>query len=121
MNDEPGLPADRALLAETRDSLVERWHVRPDTEGDWGVLLEALAERILGLLRDNPDRLFSALYVLDISERVYREAMTAPTLQDKALALAKAILDRETQKIATRRKYANPAQAPELEGPGMPL
>ena len=82
---------DTGLLADTRDALVERWHVRPDTEGDWEILLEALRERIFGLLRDNPDRLYSALYVLDISERVTREAMAAPTMQDKAVALARAI------------------------------
>lgn len=114
---EPTPTDDTGLLADTRDALVERWHVRPDAESNWDILLEALAERILGLLRDNPDRLFSALYVLDISERVSREAMTAPTIQDKAKALAKAILDRETQKIATRRKYAARQSAPEITGP----
>ena len=114
---EPTPPADTSLLADTRDALVERWNVRPDAESDWEILLEALAERILGLLRDNPDKLFSALYVLDISERITREAMAAPTIQDKAAALAKAILDRETQKIATRRKYATRRSAPEITGP----
>ena len=109
---------DTGLLADTRDALVERWHVRPDAGGDWEILLEALAERILGLLRDNPDRLYSALYVLDISERVTREAMAAPTMQGKALAMAKAILDRETQNIATRRRYAAAPQVPDIEGPG---
>ncbi len=108
---------DAGLYADTRDALVERWHVRSDAGGDWDVLLEALAGRILGLLRDNPDRLYSALYVLDISERVTREAMAAPTMQDKSAALAKAILDRETQKIATRRKYSAPPPLPEMERP----
>ena len=108
---------DTGLLADTRDALVESWNVRPDAESDWDVLLAALAERILGLLRDNPDKLFSALYILDISECVSREAMTAPTIQDKAAALAKAILDRETEKIATRRRYAARPPAPEITGP----
>ncbi len=105
------------LLADTRKVLLECWQVRANAERDWDILLEALAERILGLLRDNPDRLFSALYVLDISERVCREAMTAPTISDKAAALAKAILDRETEKIATRRRYAAMPRVPEIEGP----
>ncbi len=118
MND-PKSPDDSGLLADTRRELVEQWQVHPDTDSDWDVLLEALSERILGLLRDNPDRLFGALYVLDISERVTREAMTAPTMTDKALALAKAILDRETQKMATRRKYAASTPVPEIEGPGL--
>jgi hypothetical protein len=111
---------DIGLLADTRDVLVERWHVKSDAGSDWNILLEALAERILGLLRDNPDRLYSALYVLDISEKVTREAMNAPSMQDKACALAKAILDRETQKIATRRKYSAPSQPVEIEGPDQP-
>jgi len=114
---EPTSPGDTGLLADTRDALVERWQVHSDAGSDWDILLEALAERILGLLRDNPDRLLSALYVLDISERVYREAMGAPTMPDKAVTLAKAILDRETQKIATRRKYAAQQPAPEITGP----
>ena len=108
---------DTGLLADTRDALVERWQVRPDAGSDWDILLEALAERLLGLLRDNPDRLFSALYVLDISERVSREAMGAPTMPGKAQALAKAILNRETEKIATRRKYAARPSVPEIGGP----
>jgi len=107
---------DSGLLADTHGALVERWHVRQDAGTDWNVLLEALAERILGLLRDNPDRLFSALYVLDISERITREALTAATLQEKSVALAVAILERETQKIATRRKYASAPR--EIEGAG---
>ncbi len=110
---------DTKLLADTRDALVERWNVRPDAGGDWDILLEALAERILGLLQNNPGRLFSALYVLDISERVSSEAMAAHKMPDQARALAKAILDRETQKIATRRRYAAPQQPPEIEGPGL--
>lgn len=102
-------PKDAPLL-ETQTALVANWDVVPVGEAEddlnWQLLVEALAERIGWLLRHNLDKLMSALYRLDVPERRYREAMGLASTEAKAVALAEAILDRETEKIAMRRKYA---------------
>lgn len=114
---DSGMPGDKSLIAATRDALVERWQVRhgEGADSDWEVLLAALTERILDLLVNNPNKLMTSLYVLDIAEHVYRAAMGLDTMEARAAALARAILDRESRKIASRRKYANPAPEAELE------
>jgi len=104
-------PAPPGELLETQEVLVADWGVVPLAEAEedlnWRLLLEALAERIAWLLRSNPDKLVNAMYVLDIPEARYGQAMREPTTEAKALSLAQAILERESEKIAMRRKYAN--------------
>lgn len=94
----------------TSDVLVASWQITPPTESagpsDWAVLLAALEERILDLLIRKPDRLMSALYILDISEKRFAQAMDQPTMEDRAHDLAHAVLERESEKIRTRREYA---------------
>lgn len=95
-------------LAEAQALLVREWQIAP-REGvrlDYALLLEELQERVLYLLRYNPQKLMTAIYILDVSERRYAVAMDQPTMEDRAWDLARAILERETEKIATRRKYA---------------
>jgi hypothetical protein len=98
-------------LLETQQVLVANWGVVPVRQAEedlnWNLLLEALAERIVWLLRHDSAKLVNAMYVLDISEGRYANAMGEPTTEAKSLALARAILERESEKIAMRRKYAN--------------
>ncbi len=101
-------------LEATCAVLKDQWSVRPpavaDADLNWELLIEALAERIAILLEENPRKLLTALYVLDIAEWRFKEAMTGPTLQARARSLAQTILERETEKIRTRRKYAGQAR-----------
>ncbi len=98
-------------LLETRRVLVADWGIEtvPGTgeEANWKLLLEALAHRVAWLLRHNPGKLVNAMYVLDISEARYEHAMGESTTEAKALALAQVILERESEKIVQRRKYAS--------------
>lgn len=94
-------------LAEARDILAAQWAAPlPKTNLNRAQLLDALEERILELLETNQDKLMSTLYILDIAEARYNAAMGQPVLQAQARALAEAVFDRETEKIALRRKYA---------------
>lgn len=102
---------EHGLIAATSRALEANWHVELGGLSPFDLnrqlLLEALSERILDLLRNRPEKLLSALYILDIGEMTYREAMEQDTMQDRAWALAVAVYDRETEKIQMRERYAN--------------
>jgi hypothetical protein len=98
-----------ATLEEARRELVAGWDIvipTVDVHTTYNVLLHALEERIFDLLQHNPRKLTSTLYILDISERRYLQALDQPTMQDRAHDLARAVLERETEKIAMRQRYA---------------
>lgn len=96
-------------LVEIRQALVAQWGiVAASGPDDWEVLLEALTQRVGHLLLHNPNKLLTALYILDISEKRYLQALDQPTHLDRAHDLARAILERETEKIRTRQRYGKP-------------
>lgn len=101
-------PEDPLRLGELRSAFPEE-HAGPssaDEEANWRLLVEAMAGRVLAMLRDRPQKLFSALYMLDVPERACREALAAGTLEEQARSLAELILLREAEKEASRRRYA---------------
>lgn len=101
---------EHGLIAATGRALETNWQVELGGVSPFDLnrqlLLEALSERILELLRNRPEKLLSALYILDIGELAYRQAMEQDTMQDRAWALAIAVYERETEKIRMREKYA---------------
>lgn len=101
---------ERALITAASQALQANWQVELGSlspfDVDRQILLEALSERILALLRHRPEKLLSALYILDIGEVTYQQAMEQDTMQDRAWALAIAVYDRETEKIRLREKYS---------------
>jgi hypothetical protein len=95
---------------DLRRALVQGWNVEvpsagPSREG----LLEALAARVLHLMRHDFSRLTSALYLLDVREDRYLEALRAPGEQNAARRLAELILEREEEKAISRGKYSRVA------------
>lgn len=106
------MPESDADYGEACRALSARWGVAPragDTGGgDYAYLLEVLTDRVSHLLAHRHQKLMASLYILDVSERRYNEAMSGKTHADRAAALARVILERETEKIASRRKYAKP-------------
>lgn len=105
MNTDDSAP----LLQELLPALQQGWGVRalPDEydPSDWEVVRRALEERVGLLLRQDPAKLATAMYILDISERRFAEAMDQPTHEDRAHALSCVIMERESEKIRTRWKY----------------
>jgi hypothetical protein len=96
---------------EMDDRLPEQWMT--DLEGQNPFLDEAsflglLEDRVSQLLADQPDLLWSFLYRLDVEESKIRKALQSPA--DAAHALALLILDRQKQRVATKKAYR--------EGPG---
>jgi len=114
---------DEDNLAAAREVLQRQWEVtvppKSDRDLNWELLLEALEERITDLMLNNPRKLTTAVYLLDISERRYQKAMRRPGIAQKARALAEIILERESEKIALRQRYAGePRKRLEQESSG---
>ncbi len=71
-------------------------------------LLEELARRVDYLLRHRTDKLMYYLYSLDVSESEVAKAFDSDTGDAPARTIARAILEREAQRIRTRMKYEQP-------------
>lgn len=68
--------------------------------------LEAvLAQRVATMLQKEPDVLFQLLYRIDVDEKLVNRALADAGPDDAARAIARLILERQWQKIESRRKY----------------
>ena len=65
-----------------------------------------LAEKIEYMLRNDFSGLMQALYRVDVAESVTARAFQAPTLAETARQLARAVVERQLQKLETRKKYS---------------
>ncbi|KAA5534451.1 hypothetical protein F0919_07450 [Taibaiella lutea] len=67
-------------------------------------IIEVLSWRVDKLIEGNPDKLFSMLYRLDISERKIKEAMATDNEVTKKIAVL--IYERQLEKIISRRNFS---------------
>jgi hypothetical protein len=113
----------RAVESEKYDvtarALAESWGVDPvatqESCENRELLLDAIQERVVGLIHRDFDKLRTALYRLDVPEDRYRAAWDQPNLDAKARAIAELILERETEKAALWVKHAHEQQARQAE------
>lgn len=91
---------DEADTDDLRTALVQGWNV---TEAD--DIVESLRRRVAFLLKHDRPRLISSLYLLDVSESKAQEALACVLPDESAAKLADCILEREIQKVETRKKY----------------
>ena len=75
------------------------------SENAFGRLEEWLTVRINHLLDHDFNGLLNALYRIDVSEKALKELMLEPDQSEIARELAKAIIERQKQKVITRLKY----------------
>jgi len=67
--------------------------------------LEALSERVAYMLDNQTDFLMSLLYRLDVLEYKINLALSPLAVEPPHVALARLILDRQKERIATRKQY----------------
>jgi hypothetical protein len=78
--------------------------------------LEALlAERLNGLIRDDFNTLLQLLYRIDINEARLRQLLQEKSGEDAGKIIARMIIERQWQKIQTRRQYKPTDSGPEEE------
>ena len=87
-----------------KDLQLEKQTVLP-SGGDLGFLRARLSEIINYLIDNDYGRLLNAMYRLDISENLFREAFDKLKGEEVASRLADLVIEREMEKIKTRMKY----------------
>lgn len=68
---------------------------------------EALQERVLHWLTNDPDKLRRVLYRIDVSEKLARQAFEAVEAPLIATRLTNLLIERELKKIQTRKASRN--------------
>ena len=86
------------------DLMVSQQDLEKLNTPDELVLLSAIAERVSHLLVHEPDLLFSYMYRLDIDQDKIEQALI-PDYDPAELRLARLILDRQKQRMATKARY----------------
>jgi hypothetical protein len=71
-------------------------------------LLRLLEDQIAYYIERKIDFLLSSMYRLDISEKLVREALSPSNPVPANVALAKIVLERQKQRIYTKRFYKQP-------------
>jgi hypothetical protein len=96
-------------LLRVRDAVAQAWNLPTPSGGDLqdrAAILEALALRVRHMLDHDFDRLLSAMYLLDVSEESFRNALTGGDSRSASKTLAEIILKREIEKMESRERYA---------------
>lgn len=99
----------QALLQDLNDSYELRLRNVPTMEE-----LEALlAERVNTMIQQNFGELVQLLYRVDVSESKLRGLLETNAGEDAAIVIARLILERQWQKIETRRQYRRDVESDE--------
>ena len=77
----------------------------PQKEMTEGELLDYLAAAIDYMIEHKLDFLLSLMYRLDISEKKINDALLPGNEENANIAIAKLVLDRQKQRVATKRAY----------------
>lgn len=73
---------------------------------DWDLLLDALTRRVDHLLTHDYERLLHGMYLIDVSEERFNQALDPAGAEIPPRAIAKLILERELEKLESRRRYS---------------
>lgn len=96
-----------SLFTETRDLIIRDFNldVKTGLESE-EALLDHLADVIAYYIEKNRlEYLFQILYRLDVDERKMESAFAADNPEPANISLAKAIIQREKQRVKTRREF----------------
>lgn len=76
-----------------------------DSEFDSGQMIAILSRRIEELMAGRLEELMSMMYRLDIEESKIRTALAPGNEENPATSLARLIVERQNQRMATKKKY----------------
>ena len=89
----------------------------PESESilDEPALLDMFTTRVEEMLKGDIDLLLSSLYRLDVEEHKIQHALRSPVVP-AARGIAQLIIDRQKQKLITRKKYGSEKKDKDWEG-----
>jgi hypothetical protein len=89
----------------------------PESESilDEPALLDMFTTRVEEMLKGDIDLLLSSLYRLDVEEYKIQRALRSPDVP-AARGIAKLIIDRQKEKLITRKKYGTAKKDQDWEG-----
>ena len=99
------LAADNVVIDLTADYTDEQVWGIDDAGIDWEALVDALSRRVDHLMRHDFEGLMTAMYQIDVSEQRFTEAVERPPGEQPARAVAELILERELEKMESRKRY----------------
>lgn len=89
------LDIDTAYLPQTTDTIEQLKQIR-----------KVLIARIEELAEKDMERLFSALYRIDVSERKIKETLVSHPPENFATVIADLIIERQLEKAESRKKFS---------------
>lgn len=93
--------------AELLPVLSSNFELRVNNDITMDELKMMLILKIRDMLDTNMEKLVSILYRIDVGQRVTDEIFSEHNKEDIAPLLAEAIIQRQIQKILTRKKYSS--------------
>ena len=98
---------ERDDLARLHHGLAQTWNFAPAPSRNLTKteLVDLLQRKVEFLLKHDYERLLSSLYILDIAETELAEATAQKSTCETARLLAEAILEREIEKMESRKKF----------------
>lgn len=105
---------ESADLQDVQQALVQHWGVRPLAEKriDLDAILDELCRRVDFMLQHDFERLTACMYTIDVSEERFSEALKLPEKDKPARAIAQLILEREVEKMESRKRYTRMEDLP---------
>ncbi len=96
-------------LLDIHQALVQQWGITPLGEERiaWEALMKELSRRIDFMLKHDFERLMSSMYMIDVPEQSFSEAVKLPEQDNAARAIAELIIEREAQKMESRKRYTH--------------
>jgi hypothetical protein len=77
----------------------------PEEHKDLDTLKQLLSERIVALLINDMEKLLFILYRIDVNEQKFKTALASGNPKSIAPQIADLIIERQLQKLITRKKY----------------
>lgn len=95
---------DRQHTEELSQALAQ-YFALPSDETAYEALLQRLTVEVQYLIDYNLEKLWNVLYRIDVSEKKVRELLANTPYTQHAQGIAQLIIERQQQKIITRKQY----------------
>jgi hypothetical protein len=94
-----------------KKELIQIINKQIDTDFAEGILMQALQEKLIvfinDLIQNNFQRLVAILYKVDVDENKLKRILKEDAGKDAADIIARLIIEREIQKIETRKQFGS--------------